>query len=149
MTEGKMIRLNSSNRKKLSILFEVVSGKPYLLRTVPTSENQLVNLLLEDLLSTLIDKWLDKGSKIKYSSLLNKMDTQKNTSELRALRQVIKKQDELLYLLMSTNQAILRNDKDDFKKIKSMYKYGTKENEIYAALNNLVNKDNHDYFVKE
>ncbi|WP_242360923.1 hypothetical protein [Limosilactobacillus antri] len=146
MCARKSIKLTPSNTKKLSILFEVVSSRPFLLRTVPTSENQLVNVLLEDLLSVLLDKWLDKGSKVKYTTLLNKMIAQRSNSESQAFRHIIKKQDELLYLLMSTNQAILRQDKDDFKKIKSMYKYGTKENEIYAALDNLVNRDNRNYF---
>lgn len=146
MSDRKTVILNSSNTKKLSVVFELVTGKPYLLKTLPASQNQLVNLLLEGLLSGLIESWYDKKSETKYGTFLAKMFAKKGGTVARELRQIIKRQDELLYLLMSTNQAILRKDKDDFKRIKSMYKYGTKENEIYAALNNLVDSDNHNYF---
>ena len=49
---------------------------------------------------------------------------------------------------MATNQAVVRVDKDDWKNMQSMFEFGTKENEIYAKLSQMVETDNKKLFQK-
>ena len=56
--------------------------------------------------------------------------------------------NEILYLLMATNQAVVRVDKDDWKNMQSMFEFGTRENEIYAKLSQMVETDNKKLFQK-
>ncbi len=66
-----------------------------------------------------------------YQEFLSTHDTKLNNLIKHEQKQM-NRINEILYLLMATNQAVVRVDKDDWKNMQSMFEFGTRENEIYA-----------------
>ena len=146
-----MIRLNATNAEKVNQLFAFLKSNTYLMDENIRTKSGLANQLLGDYLSILIQKWSD-DPKLMYSDfkkqLINKKVADRNKEVIRLEHGNRDLLNMIFYLLMDTNQSIVRRDMRSYEKLDSMYHAGNAQNEIYAALANLVKQDNQELFKK-
>lgn len=151
MTQNLMIRLNATNAEKVDQLFAFLKSNTYLMDENVRTKSGLANQLLGDYLSILIQKWSD-DPKLMYSDfkkqLINKKVADRNKEVIRLEHGNRDLLNMIFYLLMDTNQSIVRRDMRSYEKLYSMYHAGNVQNEIYAALANLVRQDNQELFKK-
>lgn len=151
MTQNLMIRLNATNAEKVDQLFAFLKSNTYLMDENVRTKSGLANQLLGDYLSILIQKWSD-DPKLMYSDfkkqLINKKVADRNKEVIRLEHGNRDLLNMIFYLLMDTNQSIVRRDMRSYEKLYSMYHAGNAQNEIYAALANLVKQDNQELFKK-
>lgn len=146
-----MIRLNATNAEKVNQLFAFLKSNTYLMDENIRTKSGLANQLLGDYLSILIQKWSD-DPKLMYSDfkkqLINKKVADRNKEVIKLEHGNRDLLNMIFYLLMDTNQSIVRRDMRSYEKLDSMYHAGNAQNEIYAALANLVKQDNQELFKK-
>ena len=151
MTQNSMIRLNATNAEKVNQLFAFLKSNTYLMDENIRTKSGLANQLLGDYLSILIQKWSD-DPKLMYSDfkkqLINKKVADRNKEVIKLEHGNRDLLNMIFYLLMDTNQSIVRRDMRSYEKLDSMYHAGNAQNEIYAALANLVRQDNQELFKK-
>ena len=151
MTQNSMIRLNATNAEKVNQLFAFLKSNTYLMDENIRTKSGLANQLLGDYLSILIQKWSD-DPKLMYSDfkkqLINKKVADRNKEVINLEHGNRDLLNMIFYLLMDTNQSIVRRDMRSYEKLDSMYHAGNAQNEIYAALANLVKQDNQELFKK-
>ena len=151
MTQNSMIRLNATNAEKVNQLFAFLKRNTYLMDENIRTKSGLANQLLGDYLSILIQKWSD-DPKLMYSDfkkqLINKKVADRNKEVIRLEHGNRDLLNMIFYLLMDTNQSMIRRDMRSYEKLDSMYHAGNAQNEIYAALANLVKQDNQELFKK-
>lgn len=151
MTQNSMIRLNATNAEKVDQLFAFLKSNTYLMDENVRTKSGLANQLLGDYLSILIQKWSD-DPKLMYSDfkkqLINKKVADRNKEVIRLEHGNRDLLNMIFYLLMDTNQSMIRRDMRSYEKLDSMYHVGNAQNEIYAALANLVKQDNQELFKK-
>ncbi|UXC69739.1 hypothetical protein N4627_03015 [Limosilactobacillus vaginalis] len=151
MTQNSMIRLNATNAEKVNQLFAFLKSNTYLMDENIRTKSGLANQLLGDYLSILIQKWSD-DPKLMYSDfkkqLINKKVADRNKEVIKLEHGNRDLLNMIFYLLMDTNQSIVRRDMRSYEKLDSMYHAGNAQNEIYAALANLVKQDNQELFKK-
>lgn len=151
MTQNSMIRLNATNAEKVNQLFAFLKSNTYLMDENIRTKSGLANQLLGDYLSILIQKWSD-DPKLMYSDfkkqLINKKVADRNKEVIRLEHGNRDLLNMIFYLLMDTNQSMIRRDMRSYEKLDSMYHAGNAQNEIYAALANLVRQDNQELFKK-
>ena len=146
-----MIRLNATNAEKVNQLFAFLKSNTYLMDENIRTKSGLANQLLGDYLSILIQKWSD-DPKLMYSDfkkqLINKKVADRNKEVIKLEHGNRDLLNMIFYLLVDTNQSIVRRDMRSYEKLDSMYHAGNAQNEIYAALANLVKQDNQELFKK-
>lgn len=151
MTQNSMIRLNATNAEKVNQLFAFLKSNTYLMDENIRTKSGLANQLLGDYLSILIQKWSD-DPKLMYSDfkkqLINKKVSDRNKEVIRLEHGNRDLLNMIFYLLMDTNQSMIRRDMRSYEKLDSMYHVGNAQNDIYAALANLVKQDNQELFKK-
>ncbi|MBD8087300.1 hypothetical protein HUK49_04930 [Limosilactobacillus sp. c11Ua_112_M] len=151
MTQNSMIRLNATNAEKVDQLFAFLKNNTYLMDENVRTKSGLANQLLGDYLSILIQKWSD-DPKLMYSDfkklLINKKVADRNKEVIKLERGNRDLLNMIFYLLMDTNQSMIRRDMRSYEKLDSMFHAGNAQNEIYAALANLVKQDNQELFKK-
>lgn len=151
MSERSTIKLTQDNGEKVNQLYNFLSQNSFLFNQTIKSKASLVNQLLGDYLSILIQKWSD-DPKLMYSDfkkqLINKKVYDRNKEVIRLEHGNRDLLNMIFYLLMDTNQSIVRRDMRSYEKLDSMYHAGNSQNEIYAALANLVKQDNQELFKK-
>lgn len=134
--------MNEQVDAQLDVLMTMFKERPEVFTGAPENRSELINLMLNDYADFLITNF-KKGKK--YAELkkqLSELNTRKKVSNVDKLAQATNnKISALLYLMISTNQALARIDMDDWKNIQSMYTQGTKENEIYSKLQEIVEED--------
>lgn len=151
MSERSTIKLTQGNGEKVNQLYNFLSQNSFLFNQTIKSKAALVNQLLGDYLSILIQKWSD-DPKLMYSDfkrqLINKKVADRNKEVIKLEHSNRDLLNMIFYLLMDTNQSIVRRDMRSYEKLESMYHAGNAQNEIYAALANLVKQDNQELFKK-
>ncbi|MCC4487530.1 hypothetical protein [Limosilactobacillus reuteri] len=144
------LRMTKSTESKINYFEAKLENNPALIKNIPSSNNGLINMLLNDYLTLIINAW-NKSPRKRYETIyqefLSTHDTKLNNLIKHEQKQM-NRINEILYLLMATNQAVVRVDKDDWKNMQSMFEFGTRENEIYAKLSQMVEIDNKKLFQK-
>lgn len=145
------LKLNSNNSQMVTKLYEFLKQNPDLIEGTLSSQSALVNTLMSDYLRALIRYW-DESPQSFYADLKRKMLFNNEENQTKKLLKLEHSQMDrinmVLYLLMDTNQAILRSDKKSYLHLNSMFDGGTLENEVYAKLADLVDQDNQKLFKK-
>lgn len=151
MNDRLALKLNANNTKMIDQLFNFLEENPELFEGNLSSKSALVNMLVTDYIAALIKQW-DDNPKIFYSDLkrrlLFKNKEDKTTKLIKLEHSQMDRINMILYLLMDTNQAILRSDKKSYLHLNSMFESGNLENEVFAKLADLVEQDNQKLFKK-
>ena len=145
------LRMTKSTESKINYFEAKLENNPALIKNIPSSNNGLINMLLNDYLTLIINAW-NKSPRKRYETIYQEFlfshDTKLNNLIKHEQKQM-NRINEILYLLMATNQAVVRVDKDDWKNMQSMFEFGTRENEIYAKLSQMIETDNKKLFQKD
>lgn len=150
MSKQLSARLTENNTKKLTALYEFLNQNSFAYDQDVSTKNRLLNELLNDYLSFLIDKWQENG-KLQYSEIKKQMvkTSNKNLKNLYDLeRKQFDRMNMILYLLMDVDKSIIRKNMQSYTELNSMHKVGTKEAEMFSKLLELVDEDNENLFKK-
>ena len=113
MSERSTIKLTQGNGEKVNQLYNFLSQNSFLFNQTIKSKAALVNQLLGDYLSILIQKWSD-DPKLMYSDfkkqLINKKVADRNKEVIKLEHGNRDLLNMIFYLLMDTNQSIVRRD---------------------------------------
>lgn len=145
------IQLNSGSSNKLVQVYQYIEKNSFIFDSKVKSRNGLANQLLDDYLSLLNKAW-EENPEMLYSDFKKRVASHKRDHSLDELVKLERHNRDLmnmiLYLLMDTNQSMVRRDMKSYEKLQSMFKNGGKENSIYAVLASLVYQDNQELFEK-
>lgn len=144
MTKQTSVVLTSRSQENLERFIDEILKQGNEINNGKTSISSVINFIINDFSDVFLD--VMRLSDLRYLEAKKRILTAVNGKKMltptdRKLNQLIETNQEILYLLMGTNQTLARANPDNYKEISSMYKDGTKEQLIHQYLNTLTKND--------